>query len=109
MATGPEHYREAEKLAAQADEWLNADYGWKGNLTAAERLAYRNSDLAAAQVHATLALAAAAGLSGHVPGTGMLMPDKTEWYSVASRAKLNKDAERAELAELAAEHKDGAL
>lgn len=40
--TGPEYYRESERLLAQADRNVNANYA-----------------LAAAQVHATLALAAA--------------------------------------------------
>lgn len=43
--TGPEHYREAERLLEQA-----------AGLTAT---AYEGDELAAAQVHATLALAAA--------------------------------------------------
>lgn len=63
MATGPEHYRHAERLIAQADEWLDADLGWKGDLTTEERHGFRAGDLAAAQVHATLALAAATGLN----------------------------------------------
>lgn len=53
--TGPEHYREAERLAKQADTWENADTGWKGQLSVEERIARRMTDLAAAQVHATLA------------------------------------------------------
>jgi hypothetical protein len=57
--TGPEHYREAERLIAQADGWLDADYGWKATLSREERIGYRAADLAAAQVHATLAHAAA--------------------------------------------------
>ncbi|MGW1498953.1 hypothetical protein ACWCQW_10335 [Streptomyces mirabilis] len=57
MATGPEHYIEAERLEQQADTWMDADTGWKARLSTAERLAYRMADLAAAQVHATLALA----------------------------------------------------
>ncbi|MGW2863337.1 hypothetical protein [Streptomyces sp. NPDC001205] len=57
--TGPEHYREAERLDRQADQWMDADTGWKAGLTVEERLAYRTADQAAAQTHATLALAAA--------------------------------------------------
>ncbi len=57
---GAEHYCAAERLVESADEWLDADYGWKGQLSAEERIARRDSDLAAAQVHATLAAAAAA-------------------------------------------------
>jgi hypothetical protein len=55
--TGPEHYREAEALARSALEWMG---GWgEPEMPAAERLARKNSDLAAAQVHATLAHTAA--------------------------------------------------
>jgi hypothetical protein len=57
--TGPEHYRRAEHLLADANEWMNADLGWKANLTPDERLARRNSEIAEAQAHATLALTAA--------------------------------------------------
>lgn len=52
----PEHYALAEQLLAQADTWMDADTGWKANLSTAERLAHRAADLATAQVHATLAL-----------------------------------------------------
>ncbi len=65
--TGPEHYREAERLAAQADEWMDADRGWKAHLSTEERLAFRTADLAAAQVYATLALAAAMALVDETP------------------------------------------
>lgn len=85
MATGPEHYQAGERLLTEADDWLNADAGWKGQLTAAERVERRNSDLDAAQAHFTAALAAATALSQYVPGTGFLAPDRTEWYSAASR------------------------
>lgn len=64
MATGPEHYTEAERMRAAADEWADADLGWKANLTARERIDQRLADLADAQVHATLALAAAVGTFG---------------------------------------------
>ena len=57
--TGPEHYREAERLITQANTWANADMGWKAHLSSEERIAYRMADLTEAQVHATLALAAA--------------------------------------------------
>lgn len=56
MTTTPEeHIAEAERLAASAEEWMDADTGWKGALTAQERIARRSVDLQAAQVHATLA------------------------------------------------------
>lgn len=59
--TGPEHYRVAERLIADADAWMDADSGWMADLSGEERIARRVADLAAAQVHATLALAAAQG------------------------------------------------
>lgn len=62
--TGAEHYREAERLIRAADEWMDADFGWKAHLSSDERIARRTADLAAAQVHATLALAAAAPSHG---------------------------------------------
>ncbi|MEU1309432.1 hypothetical protein ABZ419_11130 [Streptomyces cinnamoneus] len=65
--TGLEHYRRAEQLAAQADGWMDADRGWKAHLPAQERIAFRTADLAAAQVHATLALAAATALVDETP------------------------------------------
>jgi hypothetical protein len=57
--TGPDHYREAERLIDQADVIMDADYGWMASLGSGERLQRRTAYLAAAQVHATLALAAA--------------------------------------------------
>jgi hypothetical protein len=56
---GPDHYAEAERLAEQAETWLDAELGWKAALSTDMRIARRDSDNAAAQVHATLALAAA--------------------------------------------------
>lgn len=53
-----DHFGEAERFAALADEWMDADWGWKAELSTEERIARRAADLAAAQVHATLALAA---------------------------------------------------
>jgi hypothetical protein len=51
--TGPEHYRRAEELAERADEFVSSRVGvpWA----------------AAAQVHATLALAAATALGAASP------------------------------------------
>jgi hypothetical protein len=84
MATGPEHYREAEQLASQADEWMDADWGWKAKLTAEERLAYRTADLGAAQVHATLALAAATALIDGKPRSGSF-DNYREWAAAAGQ------------------------
>ncbi|MEU9208516.1 hypothetical protein AB0D27_11320 [Streptomyces sp. NPDC048415] len=84
MATGPEHYVEAERLERQANTWMDADTGWKGGLTTAERLAYRTADLAAAQVHATLAGAAAAAINDHSHAEGgMPLDDFDAWVKVA--------------------------
>jgi hypothetical protein len=103
MATGPEHYKEAERLLTQAA--LFESQLIQGGGVPADPRSLRE----AAQVHATLALAAATGLADYVPDSGKLMTDKTEWFAAASRASLNREAERAELAELAAEDKDGVL
>lgn len=64
--TGPEHYKEAERLTRQARTWMDADTGWKAHLSTSERLAFRRADLAEAQVHATLANAAATAMSAPV-------------------------------------------
>lgn len=68
--TGPEHYKEAGRLLAQAE---SAQYG-------DDREAYY---LRAAQVHATLALAAATAISegGTMPGA-----DFDAWERVAGTA-----------------------
>lgn len=74
--TGPEHYREAERLIVEAREVDVAadDLDLKAALWA----------LSAAQVHATLALAAATGL-GHA-GFDEPGPDTYAWRRVASAA-----------------------
>ncbi|WP_069769734.1 hypothetical protein [Streptomyces sp. LUP30] len=83
--TGPEHYREAERLTDQANSWANADTGWKAHLSSEERIAYRMADLAEAQVHATLALTAATAMQAAVDGseTGMGSAEFHEWYQAA--------------------------
>lgn len=64
--TGPEHFKEAERILAcarsQADE------------------SYVDDLVAAAQVHATLALAAAAALRA---GDGLPGKDYEAWYDIA--------------------------
>ena len=50
-----DHFREAERFAASAEEWMDADTGWKTGMSTGERIARRANDLQAAQVHATLA------------------------------------------------------
>jgi hypothetical protein len=66
--TGPEHYREAEQLAEKAGAVMDADYGWMASLSSEERLQRRAAYLAEAQVHATLALAAATALAREIAG-----------------------------------------
>lgn len=56
MATTTEHYLLAKAAVERAGEWMDADTGWKGELTIEQRLAFRMADLAEAHVHATLAL-----------------------------------------------------
>lgn len=80
--TGPEHFREAERLTDQANSWANADMGWKAHLSSEERIAHRMADLADAQVHATLALAAATALNDYgteADGGGMPLDDLNQW------------------------------
>jgi hypothetical protein len=62
--TGPEHYREAERLQRHAAELAGSFEGARA-ASEAER-DHRAAVLADAQVHATLALAAALGLSAHL-------------------------------------------
>jgi len=57
VASSADHFREAKRLREEADRWLDADAGWKASLSSDDRIARRNSDLLAAQVEATLALA----------------------------------------------------
>lgn len=73
--TGPEHYREAERLIEEANHVGHQD---------PER---GNGILAAAQVHATLALAAATatGLADHPSD------DWDEWRPAVSRVKRPGD------------------
>jgi hypothetical protein len=96
--TGPEHYREAERLIEQADTWMDADHGWRGELSTEERLSRRAADLAAAQVHATLALAASNALLG--PFSAACLKDDIEadaltaWYETAGVAEQAEGAAR---------------
>jgi len=102
--TGPEHYREAEALAESALEWMG---GWgESEMPAAERLARKNSDLAKAQVHATLALAAATALANYC-GNRMTEGDSRRWFEIASAhpeyLERQRELDRAELAAFAEE------
>lgn len=84
MATGPEHYREAEKLLAGTPktaedraDGIEGDNPWPPSAM----------DLAAAQVHAVLALAAATGLND--ADGGMSVRDYNEWRDAAgSKAEV---------------------
>lgn len=75
MATGPEHYRASEALLSSVttDRRLDAE--------GQERF------LALAQVHATLALAAATALNGE--GGAHLLPtkDATAWFDAAAECR----------------------
>jgi hypothetical protein len=70
--TGPEHYREAERLADRAHHFT---YGDGGDPVVGAALA------AEAQVHATLALAAATAMGGREEG--MHRADFEAWDKVA--------------------------
>jgi hypothetical protein len=77
--TGAEHYQAAERLLSRALHVKSLDDRSPMNPAEAAHC------LAAAQVHATLALSAATALN--VPGgedAGMYIPDVEEWEAVAS-------------------------
>jgi len=76
--TGPEHYAAAERLHEHARDMADADESPDPAETA-ERISRRMADLAEAQVHATLALAAAIGLSA---ATGP--EDERAWRAAAA-------------------------
>lgn len=78
MATGPEHYREAERLLEE--------FGQEVEVPVEDRafmIAYLSAGMARAQVHATLALAAATAL-GHLLEGGPLGADRYAWICAAS-------------------------
>ena len=72
--TGPQHYREAERLQVHAQELLAA-----GVYDADESLERAAAVLADAQVHATLALASVLGLSADLSAA-----DMQTWRDVAA-------------------------
>jgi hypothetical protein len=72
--TGPEHYREAERLLAPG--------GRRNPWGDVEPVAPSEAAVARAQVHATLALAAATAINPSDYGMGR--PEWTEWTAVAS-------------------------
>ena len=91
--TGPEHYREAERLIKQANGIMD---GFPGDTYA--------QTVAEAQVHATLALAAATALVDY-HDNGMTEGDQLAWYKAASEQPAHyarrREAEQAEAAEFA--------
>lgn len=74
---GPDHYREAERLLAAARE--SKETTFEGHNPEADR------EIAAAQVHATLALTAATAMQAAVDGSepGMGSPEFAAWYAAA--------------------------
>ncbi len=85
--TGPEHYQKAERLLREAGEASNPD----GEMSDAEVVQFIASTMAAAQVHATLALAAATALSN---SCDLPSPDWRAWYAVAAAPKPGTEGER---------------
>ena len=90
--TGPEHYREAEAA-------LGTLYALEAGSPA------EAARLAEAQVHATLALAAATALSRYTPEDKFPEADKRAWYVAASEGPADKqrqiEARKAGAAEFA--------
>lgn len=86
MATGPEHYREAERLAAMAHRFT---YGDLADPAVGAALATE------AQVHATLALTAATAMSAPVDGAepGMGSREYAAWYEAAGVKPKPKGSE----------------
>ena len=72
--TGPEHYSEAENLLNHAGN----------DVEGSDIECYH---LAAAQVHATLALAAATALNLPHPDAGLNLADAEEWETACARVK----------------------
>ena len=103
MATGVEHYGEAEHLLEVAHHIARPDSGHSDE--DATRLV--GLALQRAQVHATLAAAAATALSHYSPEPGLTDADRRAWYAAASEGPGEKQrqraAEAAEMAEFAAE------
>jgi hypothetical protein len=76
MATGPEHYSEAEQLVQLA--FASKATTYEGTNPEADRL------IAAAQVHATLAAAAATAMAAY-DSAGMQRKAFAEWNQAAGR------------------------
>ncbi|MGW0993505.1 hypothetical protein ACWD5V_09380 [Streptomyces sp. NPDC002523] len=87
MATGPEHYREAERLVRDAHRFT---YGDTADPVTGAALATE------AQVHATLALAAATAMQAPVDGSecGMGSREFDAWYKAAGvKAPTHRSSE----------------
>jgi hypothetical protein len=83
--TGPEHYREAERLIALVDKFTELEKNKSVPLMQAQ-----------AQVHATLALAAATALGAGGDGehpTGMHRLDYNAWDAVAGVTEGTRDGD----------------
>jgi hypothetical protein len=85
--TGPEHYRQAEQLTGQAGAVMDYEHGVYASMGADERLQRRVALLAEAQVHATLANAAAVALSGIT----LTLPDGSDLAADWNRAIFNAE------------------
>jgi len=77
--TGPENYRAAESILANLK-------GSDGAIRTAVQIA---------QVHATLAQAAATALGRYSFETGLPIPDRDAWYRVASEGPADKARRKA--------------
>ncbi len=80
--TGPEHYQMAEHLVMTAAGVMDFDHGLYASMGTDERLKRRAALTAEAQVHATLALAAATALNDG--DNGMQIADWQAWRRAAS-------------------------
>lgn len=85
--TGPEHYRAAESLAEQAIAVMDYEHGIYSSMGTEERLKRQAAILAEAQVHATLALAAATALGREGPERTQPSKDKTAWFAMAAECR----------------------
>jgi hypothetical protein len=86
---GPQHYREAERLIAQAQHYTYGD--GSGEAWGRE---YGASLLAEANAHATLALAAATALA---QTSEMSAPDANEWTMATSASAAAIEFARADM------------
>lgn len=85
---GPEHYREAERLLQRGLEMSQSDMASSdatGLDIAPERIAEADLAIRGAQVHATLAVAAATAMQAAVDGSepGMADWEFRAWYAAA--------------------------